>query len=453
MTGRNPRFPLGSHLTYCYSQNRGNAPVCFKGSLGMSKPTLYLLLPVVRLLLRVGWDFFYYGARLVMHWAVQLKACNPLLLLGWMAVRADLFLPKQRRPYSVSNGSSDQHVAAVADPPRVENKQPILVTGSHRSGTTWVGHMIALAPNVHYIHEPAHPDHDRGICGAKFDFWYTYISTRNEQPYYRYLKRTINLRYSPIQKLRQTRRLRSVPGIVRECIHVERLRRRHPRVLIKGPFALFSIPWYVSRFDIGVVVMIRHPAAFASSLKIANWHFPFEHWVKQPLLMEEVLSRFSAEIERQAHQPGDVLDQATLLWKCIHHAILGYMVTNPEWMFIRHEDLSLDPVKGLRKIYQKLGLDFTESIQEKIAEHSASSNPVGGLDHRYEFKLNSRANLETWKQRLSEDEALRIRRQVEEVACFLYSPESWERSQAVPGRSCSGWTPRGGPNISRRTKA
>ena len=35
---------------------------------------------------------------------------------------------------------------------------PILVTGSHRSGTTWAGQMLATAPGIGYIHEPFNCD-------------------------------------------------------------------------------------------------------------------------------------------------------------------------------------------------------------------------------------------------------------------------------------------------------
>jgi hypothetical protein len=36
-------------------------------------------------------------------------------------------------------------------------KKPILVTGSHRSGTTWAGQMVAAAPHTAYIHKPLNP--------------------------------------------------------------------------------------------------------------------------------------------------------------------------------------------------------------------------------------------------------------------------------------------------------
>jgi LPS sulfotransferase NodH len=41
-------------------------------------------------------------------------------------------------------------------PVRVQQR-PILVTGAHRSGTTWVGKMLALAAGTGYAHEPSSP--------------------------------------------------------------------------------------------------------------------------------------------------------------------------------------------------------------------------------------------------------------------------------------------------------
>jgi len=40
----------------------------------------------------------------------------------------------------------------------IYGQKPILVTGSHRSGTTWAGKMISACPNVGYIHEPFNID-------------------------------------------------------------------------------------------------------------------------------------------------------------------------------------------------------------------------------------------------------------------------------------------------------
>lgn len=51
------------------------------------------------------------------------------------------------------------------------NQNPILVTGSHRSGATFVGKMLALSPRIGYIDEPFH--RVSGIEGI--NRWFLYI--------------------------------------------------------------------------------------------------------------------------------------------------------------------------------------------------------------------------------------------------------------------------------------
>ncbi|HUH21151.1 MAG TPA: hypothetical protein VLZ09_04715, partial [Gaiellaceae bacterium] len=58
-------------------------------------------------------------------------------------------------------------------------KRPILVTGAHRSGTTWVGKMLALAPGVGYVHEPFNPRFSAG----RFDRYFTVVTRENEARY------------------------------------------------------------------------------------------------------------------------------------------------------------------------------------------------------------------------------------------------------------------------------
>ncbi len=59
------------------------------------------------------------------------------------------------------------------------SQRPILVTGAHRSGTTWIGKMLALAPGVGYVHEPFSPLTAPGISGAPFDRFFAYVTAEN----------------------------------------------------------------------------------------------------------------------------------------------------------------------------------------------------------------------------------------------------------------------------------
>ena len=67
-------------------------------------------------------------------------------------------------------------------PQKDASTQPILVSGAHRSGTTWVGRMLA-SPQVAYISEPLNVWHRPGVLSARVKNWYQYICDENETDY------------------------------------------------------------------------------------------------------------------------------------------------------------------------------------------------------------------------------------------------------------------------------
>ena len=83
---------------------------------------------------------------------------------------------------------------------------PVLVTGAHRSGTTWVGRMIDLSPEVGYINEPFNPHHQPGICACRFPLWFQYVNRDNEHSFRPHLSATLAFRYRPVAQLARTRR-------------------------------------------------------------------------------------------------------------------------------------------------------------------------------------------------------------------------------------------------------
>src|ERR671936_363975 len=57
----------------------------------------------------------------------------------------------------------------------------ILVTGSHRSGTGWVGQVLAASPEaVGYVWEPFSVLHRPGTCAARFERWFPYVCAEND---------------------------------------------------------------------------------------------------------------------------------------------------------------------------------------------------------------------------------------------------------------------------------
>jgi hypothetical protein len=89
----------------------------------------------------------------------------------------------------------------------------------------------------------------------------------------------------------------------------------------------------------------------------------------------------------------------------------------------RHEDLSCEPLAEYARAYESLGLAYTAKVQEMIRTSSSSENPAELSRQKvHAVKLDSRANLDNWKKRLSEDEIVRIRSMTKDVA-HLYYPD------------------------------
>ena len=146
--------------------------------------------------------------------------------------------------------------------------------------------------------------------------------------------------------------------------------------------ALFSAEWIAETFDAQVVVVVRHPAAFASSLKLDGWAHPFSHFMNQPALIEAYLEPFRAEIDgirpggaRHPRPGGAALAACPPCDRRLPLATSGLVI-------VRHEDLSREPIEGFAGVFEALDLSYTEDVQEAIRRSTSRSNPTGRDSNR-----------------------------------------------------------------------
>lgn len=301
--------------------------------------------------------------------------------------------------------------------------QPLLVTGAHRTGTTWVGKMLS-AGGFAYISEPLNVLHRPGVMAAPVQKWYTYITRENEDGYLSAFQRTLSLRYGLLVELKSLRSRKDFLRMGRDLGIFLRGRILGQPALLKDPFAVFSLPWFIERLNCRVVVTVRHPGGFASSLKRLNWPFDFRDILGQPLLMREHLEPFRAEME--SIKAEDLIGQAALLWRMVYRVVHTTRERFPSVIIFRHEDLSRDANAGYAQVYESLGLRYTAKVQETIRTSSSSENPRELSRQKvHAVKLDSRANLDNWKKRLSADEITRIRSMTEDVAQLYYPDSNW----------------------------
>lgn len=294
----------------------------------------------------------------------------------------------------------------------------ILVTGSHRSGSTWTGNVIAKAPKVRYIHEPFNIGINRINYKSPFTYWFEFLidsSTKHQRESKTYIESFYKVFH--INNLKKLFKVRSLKGLYNYSADIKG--RITDRTIIKDPIAIMSAEWIYMNYNIDVVVLIRHPAAFVASLKVNDWQYDFNNYLDQPVLMSTYLKDYQAIINDFSKNKKDIIDQGILLWNTIHDTIAYYQNKyKNEWYFVKHEDLSIDPISEFNKMFSKINLTLNSGVENYINETTNGSEQSN-------LKRNSVRNIKTWKNRLSNDEIERIKIGTENVWKKFYTERDW----------------------------
>ncbi len=115
-----------------------------------------------------------------------------------------------------------------------------------------------------------------------------------------------------------------------------------------------------------------------------------------------------------------------------------YQQRYPEWIFLRHEDISRRPRPEFAALFAQLGLDLSPAVARAIAETSSSRNPREARSGQaHDLWRDSRANVWSWVWRLTPDEVEYIRRETADVARFFYTDADWEGAALLSERTGS----------------
>ena len=285
-----------------------------------------------------------------------------------------------------------------------KTNQPILVTGSPRSGSTWVGEMLSWPLEVKYLSEPFNPQYGLKI----FKSWFVYINNDNEKDYIADIAKLL--------KFKGDYRL-TLPALKYWSNRFYPLTKRP---LLKDPIAGFSSDWLAKKFNMQVVVLFRHPAAFYASLKRVNWHFDPAKLLKQNNLMADHLEPLRDLI---AKANKSYAEEVATAWLCIYSVLDKYLAKNSQWIMKRHEDLSLNPLGEFRDLYDKLSLKFSKRVEKKIIKYSSgkSSEPTKVMD----LKRNSSAVVKQWFNHVDQEELNTIKNITGDLALKYYPEKEW----------------------------
>jgi hypothetical protein len=316
------------------------------------------------------------------------------------------------------------HVSEVA------HRRPlILITGCPRSGTTWAADILARAPRTMMFAEPFSPDLSQRpcrVCNIRWNEWFYCVDGENAPQFQPAIEEMLALRHRTWAHLRQCKTMRNVVDVLARGTRFRLARLTTRRSIIKDPLALLSAPWLAREFGARVVVMIRHPAAVVSSFKRLNLCVDIPGLLRQRLVMQQYLGPLRSELEQFVRLEPNIVDAAAMLWKALYFVVEQYRRQHPDWLFVRHEDLSQGPVGGFEKICQHVEIEFTPKTRRAVIESDDAALPQE-LDPTLAFttRRNIKLNLSSWKARLSADEIARVRSRVQEVSGRFYSDAEW----------------------------
>ncbi len=310
------------------------------------------------------------------------------------------------------------------------NKRPILITGAHRSGSTWVGNMTGASDQVCYLWEPFNFHFGPGVCNAPFEYHFPYVNETNEDKYIDSIRRTLNYRYHLMEELRTIKSGWQLKKCIKDFARFQAAKIKKQRPLFKDPIAIFSAQWLAQRFDFQVVILLRHPAAFVNSLNRLDWNYNFNELLKQPHLLDGPLAPFKEQVKDHARNPRDITGQAILLWNLFYSRVKQYRDAHPDWLYLRHEDIAREPVPAFKNIFRYLDLPFTSAIENNIIRHSNIQNPTSSSGTETSaIKMNSGKSIHTWRKQLTPETIERIEDGTREIARHFYSEEDWARGE------------------------
>lgn len=302
----------------------------------------------------------------------------------------------------------------------------LLVTGLPRSGTSWVGKMLEAGGEVVYVNEPLNPRHppgrSPGVLNAEVTHRFQYICADNEEPWARAFDDTLALRYQLLAELRRNHRPYDLARLAKyyPAFTLGRLRGR--RAMLDDPYAVLSAAWFASRLEVSTLVLVRDPVAFAGSWRKLGWTVDLGDLLGQPLLMRDLLGPYEGEMKALLDS-GDDLAKNALLWRMTHEVVDGLREA-PGLHIRRYEDLAGSPDEAFAELYETMGLTWNKQAAAGIAAatspgQSGQTTPGrgrgfswslrGGLSRTAFRPMDSRAALDSYKSRLTEDEITRVR--------------------------------------------
>jgi hypothetical protein len=313
--------------------------------------------------------------------------------------------------------------------PAVRARHRILLVGTARSGTSWLGYAMGRAPGARFYYEPDNVDADpteANSAGRRGFGPYPLIEPGEDDNTFTPLWDMVFSGRFPFsaggkQRLRPAARaVLQMPRAIRDPIVRRaatlstRLPSRPGWTIVKSIYATFSLDWLTQRYQPQVVAIQRHPFNVVSSWR--QLKIPLFDLAGRPAMRERFLHPLGIQ-----PPAADASELTQIAWHVglLTHVLGDAVDRHPDWHLATHEDLCADPSRRIHDIFDRVGLTWTSGVERFLTEND---QPGEGLKPvRVTAEQPDR-----WRQRLSPAEVAEIQ---DELAKF--PRRGWVRQPAA----------------------
>lgn len=305
-----------------------------------------------------------------------------------------------------------------ADYPRVRRlvravpaRPPIFLTGSHRSGTTWLASMLA-ASGIWYIHEPFNPNKGR------WSEMFSYRRAGTPSPDVDALAADV--------LAGGFREALGMPNSDRPWMPLRALGAPFSTLLVKDPLACLLTSYLADRFGVQPLVLFRHPAGFAASIIRLGWRQAkfLEAMLRDEALMADHLEPQRALLERYSREES--LGATAALHGALYR-VLWRWTQQGIGRALSFETLCADPIGEVERLFGELGLPYDERVREQHVRLCLGRVQPAASYRAHAVERNSRAMADGWRETLDSGQLSLLRGVWEQFEVPLYdSSREWE---------------------------
>jgi hypothetical protein len=273
-------------------------------------------------------------------------------------------------------------------------KKPVILAGSGRSGTTWLGNILAANPNVRILFEPF--DHRRVPAASLLPLR---AYARLGEP-----KRE----WEPLMQQVLTGAI-SNEWVNRQSSPWQRW--FSSRLLIKTIRAHLMLGWISQQYGTPIVYVTRHPCAVVHSRLKLGWETHLDVFLSQPCLITDYLAPY-LEIIKEAET---VVARHAVMW-CVENIVPLHQLDRFDWIFCTYEKLYTAPEVEAERILSQLNMQQTIFTRWAIRRVSMVARPDSAI-------ISDDNPLLDWQRHLSPENITTVLDIVAAFGIGLYSAE------------------------------